>query len=148
MQLLLSLVWFFLAIAAPCNGRSLGKRAHTDPADLETRSGVPDLLVPENQCISTFYHDDAKKNMCKESTYLDVLENHCKDGTASLVADCNALKQDLQGKNGGGFWGYSDESATGVIVASHDTCSFNLTTKGSTLFNIGTQDLIDLSKSH
>ncbi|KAG6363602.1 hypothetical protein INS49_008703 [Diaporthe citri] len=146
MQLLLSLLLFVLAaVAAPRSAGQAGKftTATIDDIDLGSRSELPGIVVPDNQCISSFYHDDAKKDMCGNSTVSSAMYPHCGQGTASLVDDCNALIQDLQGQDGGGFWGYSNESTT--VVASNDTCTFSVTVHDDkALFNIGTQDVIDL----
>lgn len=148
MQLLLSLLWLVLAaVAASRSANYAGEfsTATINDVDLGARSELPGILVPDDHCISSFYHDDAKKDMCGDSTVSSAMFPHCGQGTASLVDDCNALIQDLQGQNGGGFWGYSNESTT--VVASHDTCTFSVTVHDDkALFNIGTQDVIDLSK--
>lgn len=148
MKLLLSILCFLLAtVGASRSAEHAGKTtsADTDAVELGTRSDLPEILVPDNQCISSFYHDDAKKDMCGESTVSSNMFPDCGQGTTSLVSDCDALIQDLQGKDGGGFWGYSNESTT--VVASHDTCTFSITVHDDKdLFNIGTQDVIDLSK--
>lgn len=148
MKILLSILWFVLAtIGASRSAEYAGKitSAITDSLELGIRSDVPEILVADNQCISSFYHDDAKKDMCGESTVSSAMFPRCGQGTASLVSDCDALIQDLQGQDGGGFWGYSNESTT--VVASHDTCTFSVTVNDDkALFNIGTQDVIDLSR--
>lgn len=71
MKLLLSLLWFFLtAVAASRSadyaGKIMGGIVKAD--DLGARSDLAEILVAENQCISSFYHDDAKDNMCGPST--------------------------------------------------------------------------------
>lgn len=148
MQLLLSLIWLILAAAAASRGADYAGKITTatiDAANLGTPSNLPETFVPDNQCISSFYHDDAKKDMCGSSTVSNAMFPHCGQGTVSLVDDCNALIQDLQGRNGGGFWGYSNEST--IVVASHESCTFSITVNDDKeLFNIGTQDVIDLGR--
>lgn len=148
MQLLLSLLWFFLTAAAASRSADYAGKimsAIVKEDDLGARSDLPEILVAEDQCISTFYHDDAKDNMCGPSTVSSAMYPRCGQGTTSLVDDCNKLIQDLQDQNGGGFWGYSNEST--VVVAGHDTCTFSVTFHDDKdLFNIGIQDVIDLSK--
>lgn len=148
MQLLLSILWLVLAAvgASPIAELVLDiASAAIHDFDLGARSDLAEILVPDNQCISSFYHDDAKKDMCGESTVSSAMFPNCGQGTTSLVSDCDALIQDLQGQNGGGFWGYINEST--VVVASHDTCTFSLMVNDDKdLFNIGTQDVIDLSE--
>lgn len=69
MQFLLSLLCSTLIMGASPNARFAGKSAGPDPVDLESSPDLPDSRVPENQCISSLYHDDAKQNMCSESTF-------------------------------------------------------------------------------
>lgn len=143
MQLLLSFLWLVLVVGASRNAKFAGESADTD---LVSDPDLSDSRVPEVQCISSFYHEDAKQNMCGKSTFANDLNNHCSQGIASLVDDCNALIMDLLGQNGGGFWGYTNESAP-VVIASHDSCTFSITVKDDKdLFNIGIWDVIDLSK--
>lgn len=145
MQLLLSLLLFVLAaVAAPRRADHVTSATIHD-VDLGAPSELPGILAADNQCIASFYHEDAKKDMCGESSVSNAMFPHCGQGTASLVDDCNALIQDLDGQNGGGFWGYSNEST--IVIASHNTCTFSVTVHDDKdLFNIGTQDVIDLSK--
>ncbi|KAL2276413.1 hypothetical protein FJTKL_00864 [Diaporthe vaccinii] len=119
MQLLLSLLSFILAAAAAPRSADRVTSATINDADLGAPSELPGILVPDNQCIASFYHDDAKKDMCGESSVSNAMFPHCGQGTASLVDDCNALIQDLDGQNGGGFWGYSNVST--IVIASHNT---------------------------
>lgn len=146
MQFLLSLLWFAILVGASYNAKLTEESVAIDTLDLVPHSGFPAERVPENQCLSSFYHTDAAKNMCGESTFANNLNYQCEHGTASLGDDCNALIQDLLAKGGGGFWGYTDESD--VVIASHESCTFRITVQDSKdLFNIGVQDVIDLGKS-
>lgn len=146
MQLLLSLLLFVLAAVAAPRSADYATTATINNSHHGAPSELPGIRAPDNQCIASFYHDDAKKDMCGESTVSSAMYPHCGQGTVSLVDDCNALIQDLQGQNGGGFWGYSNEST--IVIASHNTCTFSVTVNDDKdLFNIGTQDVIDLSKS-
>lgn len=147
MHFLLSLLCFILSAAASRNAGFDVKSARIDPVDLETRSDSPGILVPtDNQCMANFYQNGVDKDMCGASTVSSLMDPHCRLGTASLVDDCNSLIQDIQDKNGGGFWGYAKGST--IVVASHDTCTFSITVDNDgNLFNIGTEDMIDLSKS-
>lgn len=146
MQLLPSLLCFVLAVAASHNAGFDGENATFDSVGLVNRSDLPELLAPENACVATFYQNGISKDMCGASTVASVMDPHCRLGTASLVDDCNALIQDIEDKNGGGFWGYANEST--IVVASHDTCSFSVTIHNDVgLFNIGTEDVTDFSKS-
>lgn len=148
MRFLLSLLWLVLVVGASRNAKFAGESADFDlVSDPHFDPDLSDSRVPEDQCISSFYHEDAKQNMCGVSTFANDLNNHCHQGKASLVDDCNALIMDLLGQNGGGFWGYTNES-TPIVIASHQTCTFSVTVKDDKdLFNIGIWDVIDLSKS-
>lgn len=80
MQLLLSILWLVLVAvgASPIAELALDiASAAILDVDLGARSDFPEILAPDNQCISSFYHDDAKKDMCGESTVSSAMFPNC-----------------------------------------------------------------------
>ncbi|ROW08297.1 hypothetical protein VMCG_03199 [Cytospora schulzeri] len=103
----------------------------------------PTLDHRDTSCTAShFYGADEPSDMCGPTTFSSLTSNHCTIGDASLVDDCNELIADLQGLNGGGFWGMVQQGT--LVIASHGACNFHIERKNKEHeFAIGTQDMID-----